>query len=107
MVRLLQGWRLPDYGSTHPRKLLERCQEPGGHLRNVDWGAINFSEPIQVADVLFVGMGRDDFCDFRLHLPNVPNERTPHLGEAGSVAVPSEMKTGNRSPNNSGTGCGG
>ncbi len=44
---------------------------------------MSLGQPIEVADVLFVRMGRDHFCDFRFHAPKMPCKRPPHLGRAG------------------------
>jgi hypothetical protein len=63
-------------------EFLEWRQEQGGLLRNIDWSPSKFGKPVQVADVFFVGMGSDDSCDFRFHLPKVTGKRPSHLGGA-------------------------
>ena len=72
----------PTTGGAYPRELFERRQEPCGHLRKVDGCTGKIREPIQISNVLFMGMGSHHLCDFGFHLPKVACKGPAHLGRA-------------------------
>src|SRR5579862_1484481 len=83
MERFFEIWRLADDEAPHPGKLLKGPEELCRQRRYVDWCSGALREPVQIADVLFVGVSGHDLVNFGVCLLKVARERSTHLWRAG------------------------